>query len=188
MTRAEAKQQGLRYYDPGKPCKYGHTAMYTTARGTCVECQRIANAKLENKVRRAVYATTAKGQASLRLAKQNYRASEHGRKAEKEYKTEYRSRENELARKRDPRVRRLSRTLYPRTKLSHIHPDDREKVRALYRAARLLGMVVDHIIPLDGLDVCGLHTLCNLQLLTPEQHNEKTTREAKLRQLFREQS
>jgi 5-methylcytosine-specific restriction endonuclease McrA len=188
MTRAEAKQQGLRYYDPGRPCPKGHTGVFwLTARGCCQECQRLANASPENKARRAAYSVTAQGRAALLKAKKTYRQSKQGRKVEHDYKQVHRSRENELARERDaqkPRGRRLSRSIYPRYKLSHVHLDDREKVRVIYAAARALGMEVDHIIPLVGVGVCGLHTLCNLQLLSPEEHRVKTARETKAARLF----
>lgn len=52
--------------------------------------------------------------------------------------------------------------------------DDRRNIRELYKSAREQGLVVDHIIPLRGKTVSGLHVPWNLQLLTEEQNRVKS--------------
>lgn len=47
------------------------------------------------------------------------------------------------------------------------YESEREQIQALYKEAREKGLHVDHIIPLVNDNVCGLHCLANLQLLTP---------------------
>ena len=43
----------------------------------------------------------------------------------------------------------------------------KKAIQNLYSKASELGMEVDHIVPLSSKFVCGLHTIDNLQLLTP---------------------
>jgi hypothetical protein len=50
---------------------------------------------------------------------------------------------------------------------------DREALKAFYKACPE-GMVVDHIIPLKGKNVCGLHVVNNLQYLTFEDNGKKS--------------
>lgn len=53
---------------------------------------------------------------------------------------------------------------------------DYDAIRHIYEQAKTLGMHVDHIIPLQGDNVSGLHVEYNLQLLTPEENKKKGNR------------
>lgn len=50
---------------------------------------------------------------------------------------------------------------------------DHGKIKEIYKQANELGLVVDHIIPLRGELVSGLHAHNNLQLLTQEENDKK---------------
>ena len=41
VSREDAKEQGLKYYFTGKPCKHGHVAPRFTSRAICSECNRL---------------------------------------------------------------------------------------------------------------------------------------------------
>lgn len=52
-----------------------------------------------------------------------------------------------------------------------------ESVATVYRKAAEFGFEVDHIVPLKGKNVCGLHCLSNLQLLDKSLNSSKGNRE-----------
>lgn len=53
---------------------------------------------------------------------------------------------------------------------------DMLRITDVYWDAQRSGLVVDHIIPLKGKTVCGLHVHYNMQLLTSKQNAEKAAR------------
>lgn len=62
-----------------------------------------------------------------------------------------------------------------RRRLSRATPAwaDVDAIRAFYRAIREAGMEVDHIVPIAGERVCGLHVLNNLQMLSRSENARK---------------
>jgi hypothetical protein len=90
----------------------------------------------------------------------NYRKSEEGRKVSKEYRTNNRPKFNAIG------AKRRSRKLLATPPWSEL-----DKIEVLYKNAKeleeLTGLQyhVDHIVPLQNKDVCGLHVWSNLQIL-----------------------
>ena len=137
ITYKEAKEQGLKHYFTGKPCVHGHLAKKSTVNGTCLVCE-----KERANIRRKTNPNNVK-------------------KALKKWKQKNPNKVNAETAKR--RASKLQRT--PAWA-------DLENIRSYYKLAKYfeyttLGIKyhVDHIVPLQGENVCGLHVEDNLQVL-----------------------
>ena len=53
---------------------------------------------------------------------------------------------------------------------------DMNKIKAIYDEAKEMGMIVDHVIPLKGKTVSGLHVENNLQIITPHENAVKSNK------------
>lgn len=54
--------------------------------------------------------------------------------------------------------------------------EHKEEIKAIYRLAKEKDLEVDHIVPLKGKSVCGLHVPWNLELLTQSENRSKGNR------------
>src|SRR5690606_27884095 len=98
------------------------------------------------------------------------RASRMWRENNPERAREY----GEKWRKDNPhRIREYVRKYFKRREMATPPWSDRSLIQKIYSAAKSLpGYEVDHIIPLFGELVCGLHVPSNLQIV-PKRHNRK---------------
>ena len=193
QARIEAINNGYKFYTPETPCLRGHT-LRTVSDGRCVECRRIMERLLVKK-NRASYNARKRKERQHRLpeialkAKQT-RASEpmeiktlrrekakikavewrlknpnhEGVKISKaKWRLENRGSTNALCIKR--RLAKINRT--PKW----VTQDDLETIKQIYTFANNLSKVfgtkyhVDHIVPLQGMLVSGLHVPSNLQII-----------------------
>jgi 5-methylcytosine-specific restriction endonuclease McrA len=139
------------------------------------------HASERGKQKMAEWRNSPQGKQSATEAKARYRQSAAGKAAERAYKEQYRERENELARVRAKLPHNLAKQALRQKQrraalIPRAHPSHRAEIAEIYEMAQTLGMTVDHIVPLYGETVWGLHAPQNLQLLTLEENARKGDR------------
>jgi len=184
-TRAEAKAAGATHYFTGEPCKHGHIALRKT-KGACIDCIKAEwQQAAEN---RAEYFHQYNASSAGQEAKQRYyeknRAQVIARAqarptAEKQlYKTTYKQNNPDLYKALTSFRRRRFCDATP----SWLTHKQKSEIRQLYRIAITMSQttgeryVVDHIIPLQGEFVCGLHVPWNLRVITQEENLAKSNK------------
>lgn len=184
-NRKEAKEQNAKYYFTGEPCKHGHIALRKT-KGTCVECLKIEWEK--SKQTRAEYFKAYNESDAGKKAKKDYyernkevviaRAATRTNEAKQAYRNAWKDR-NPLEVKASTKHRRDK---HKQATPKWLSPEQKAAIKKMYVDAmtvtRVTGVpyVVDHIIPLRGQDVCGLHVPWNLQIMTREENLKKSNK------------
>jgi 5-methylcytosine-specific restriction endonuclease McrA len=184
-TRAEAKATGAKYYFTGEPCKHGHTAPRKT-KGSCVECLKAEWAQaLET--RAEYFKEYNKSEAGQKAKKGYYErnkdavvaaAQARPDEAKNAYKKKYKQANPDLYRELVSLRRRRFRDATPKW----LSPEQRMEIRLKYRLAielsRATGIrhAVDHEVPIQGEEVCGLHVPWNLRVITQEENLKKSNK------------
>jgi hypothetical protein len=137
ISRKEAKEKGLIRYFTGEPCKHRHVVERFVITRACVECHK---------------------KSARKWQKDNPEKKKEG---EKKWQQNNPNKVN--AREAKRRASKLQRT--PAWA-------DLEKIKSYYTLAKYFEFItlgikyhVDHIVPLQGKNVCGLHVPDNLQVL-----------------------
>lgn len=181
VTREDAKAAGLKRYFTGVPCPSGHVAFRTTINGSCFECTRLAKAQeyaadpaparrrarewaLSNPEKARLQAVRFRqtNPTAARAAQRKYRATvvDQIREANREWWQSNPEKVKSYNGRR--RARRLGQLCNCCTAADF---------EAVYSQARPWRDEVDHVVPLAA---GGKHCTKNLQVLTVEQHKEKT--------------
>jgi hypothetical protein len=162
ITRKKAKEEGLTKYYTGKPCKNGHVSERYVAKGTCLECGKIANDKFHtaNPTKACEWAIRYANRNKEKVLKKG-RDYYHDNKA---YFKEYSKRRKQFIKDRTPPWA------------------DIEKIREIYALSIELSEKtgiphhVDHIVPLRGKTVSGLHVHTNLRVIPAKENMQKKNR------------
>lgn len=158
ITKKEASERGLKRYFTGTPCKRGHTCERFVGDGNCLECRIIGNSKnIANEESRLYHKNYYNSNKQLVLGKRKRYAASNPDKI------------NALIAKR--RSSKAQRTPAWANLV---------EIQKVYRECSLISKStgvehhVDHIIPLHGKLVCGLHVHTNLQILTGSENCSKS--------------
>jgi 5-methylcytosine-specific restriction endonuclease McrA len=184
-TRAEAKAAGAKYYFTGEPCKHGHIAPRKT-KGACVDCLKVEWSQAVET--RAEYFREYNRKDAVRDKKHDWylenreqviqTAATRPAAVLREYRNAWKEANKVQVRADTKARRRKHRDATP----NWLTRRQKSEIRQLYQIAITMTQttgeqyVVDHIVPLRGEEVCGLHVPWNLRVITQEENLKKSNK------------
>ena len=167
MNRQKAIKAGAATYFTGKPCKHGHIAERQTISGTCVTCYKITRKDVQKqyreKNREKIVATYRKRMEQEDIKLQTLQYHRNWSKQNRNKCTFWTASYRQSKLKRTPKW------------LNAAELFEIECVYSYCAALNAIGLDyhVDHIVPLRGKLVSGLHTPANLQILPAKDNKRK---------------
>ncbi|CAB5194670.1 HNHc domain containing protein [uncultured Caudovirales phage] len=161
IARADAQVKGLPRYYTGVACKHGHLAERYTASKTCCECGNATANKAKSKDRAKYRATTATWQRENPQKMAQYQRTQNAKRPGKRnlWTMNYRT----------AKAARMPKWLNDGQLF------EMESVYTYCSALRKIGLDyhVDHVVPLRGKSISGLHVPWNLQVLPGRENMSK---------------
>ena len=192
MKRAEAKAQGLKFYNTGKPCKHGHLSDRYTSTAICFECVKIAGVDRYKNNREAQLASWHKwleNNRELHKIRVKRWQTANKDKVQTDAKAWVKANPDKVKAKALRHIKKHPEAYTARAVASvarrakrvpkWLTAEDRWLMSEAYKLAKMrtnmFGFIweVDHIIPLRGELVSGLHVPTNLQVLPKAENRMK---------------
>lgn len=177
---AVAAARGLKFFFTGVPCKRRHTALRYTSTRHCLRCckeRRAAEYKEQQQAARASRREYYENNRELeRLRARDYARANRERISRANKQWRYTNPDKHAARSAAYRAAKSRRTP------SWLTPDDLTEIRQFYAFAQQLreetgiDWHVDHILPLRGERISGLHVPNNLRVIPADQNLRKSAR------------
>jgi hypothetical protein len=149
MERKDAIAFGLSHYETGRKCKYGHVAKRRVSDRKCMACE-LSNKQKNPPTKEYKQVQYIKHRDNILKQKKEYRQKNHGQIIA-------------LATARKKRIKNQ----IPKW----LTKEDLWVIKEIYLLAAIRTKMfgyswhVDHIVPIKGTHVCGLHTPKNLQVI-----------------------
>lgn len=166
VLRKQAIEAGLTHFFTGEPCAHGHLAMRYTSNKRCVKCAYEGYGEGRGRARadaRAVGEPFYQGRPCPRGHTKRYATTSVCFEC---------ARENSLARSRQER----------KAKPSWFSVHDASTISRTRKLADLMSEItgepweLDHIVPIMGKNVCGLHVAGNIQAMPRSLNRRKSNR------------
>jgi len=177
QERAKALSLGEKTYFTGKPCLYGHIDKRQTSNGNCITCAllKTKNYYQKNKKDLQLYRKTY----YLKNIEQQLQYAENYRNNNKDKIKQYNK--EKFVKKPYLRVhyQRLRQAAKLKATPKWLTKEHLDLIKQIYKVAKetqnlyKIPMAVDHIVPLKGKTVCGLHVPWNLCIKTAKDNSVK---------------